>query len=92
MQHVQGNGLVPALVQTLATYLGEEEARRRVVTHSIPLGASGYALHRNRGVLQSLGLDKDEATRCLADIGKQAMHAALNIARLGVYWRAGTSG
>jgi ribonuclease HI len=90
-QHDQVNGLIPALTEALATHLGEDEARRRVVMHSIPLGASGYALRRNRDVLEGLGLEKDAATKCLVKMGRQAMQAALHIMKLGRYWQTVTT-
>jgi hypothetical protein len=91
-QHVRGNGLVPALTSILAAYLGEEEARRRIVVHSVPLGASGFALRKNKDTLEQLGIDGETAIKSLVKIGRQAMQAALHITQLGIYWQTARAG
>ena len=42
--------------------------KRKVIRHSIPLGVSGFALKHNLEALQNLGLHREHARKCLAQL------------------------
>jgi hypothetical protein len=71
-QH-ESNRLAPDLVRRLRDRYGPEQARAMVRVHPIPLGVTGLALTRNLETLRSLGLEHDQATRCLSKLSRLAL-------------------
>jgi ribonuclease HI len=71
-QH-ESNRLVPDLVRRLGGRYGLEQARGMVHVHPIPLGVTGLALQRNLTTLRTIGLECDQATRCLSKLSKLAL-------------------
>ena len=71
-QH-ESNRLVPDLARRLGDRYGPQRARAMIHVHPIPLGVTGLALKRNLETLHSLGLEHDQATRCLSKLSRLAL-------------------
>jgi len=76
-----GNNLRPDLVAALTRTYGPERAGEMVQMHAVPLAVCGFALQANLDKLINLGLDRDDALRCMRKLSRHSMTSLLATTR-----------